>query len=158
MSKKEKKSFVKPAIGVVAALAVIGAFVPSEEDSNVEDTTPPAIVEEVKKPDKAPVENLVEDVQEPKGQTKEESVVQEAPSVQKTEPQQPAQPVVKIDPEQAFREELNQYNYVCSKESDKYHYPTCTHTKKINDSNLAHFDTEEEAVAAGYTPCGTCKP
>lgn len=150
VSKKAKKSFLKPAIGAVAALAVIGAFVPNEESQNVDDAAPPAIVEEVKQPE------------EP---SKEESVVQKAPPVQETEPlkenpvqQKPAKPVVEIDPEQAFREKLNQYNYVCSKESDKYHYPACTHTKKINDSNLAHFDTEEEAVAAGYLPCGTCKP
>lgn len=147
--KKAKKSFLKPAIGAVAVLAVIGAFVPSEESPNVDDTTPPAIVEEIKQPEKT---------------GKEESVVQEKVPVQKPESpkkepvQQQEQPVVEIDPERAFREKLNQYNYVGSSESDKYHYPKCKWTDAINDSNLVHFDTEEEAAAAGYLPCGTCKP
>lgn len=147
--KKAKKSFLKPAIGAVAVLAVIGAFVPSEESPNVDDTTPPAIVEEIKQPEKP---------------GKEEFVVQEKVPVQKPEPpkkepvQQQEQTVVEIDPKQAFREKLNQYNYVGSSESDKYHFPRCRWTDTINNSNLVHFDTEEEAAAAGYIPCGSCKP
>ena len=144
--KKAKKSFLKPAIGAVAVLAVIGAFVPFEESPNVDDTTPPAIVEEIKQPEKTPVEKMEENVQEPEKPSNKEPV------------QQQEQPVVEIDPEQAFREKLNQYNYVGSSESDKYHYPKCKWTDAINDSNLVHFDTEEEAAAAGYLPCGTCKP
>lgn len=156
--KKAKKSFLKPAIGAVAALAVIGAFVPSEESPSVDDTTPPAIVEEVKQPEKRPVENLVEDVQEPKEPVKEEVIQQAEPQKETPVEKQPELPVVEIDPEQAFREKLNQYNYVGSSESNKYHEPSCHWTKEINDSNLVHFDTEEEAAAAGYIPCGTCKP
>lgn len=64
----------------------------------------------------------------------------------------------KVDPEQAFRESLAQYNYVGSSESDKYHRPTCRWTSDINDSNLVHFDTIEEAQAANYIPCKTCNP
>ncbi len=60
--------------------------------------------------------------------------------------------------EQAFRDSLLQYNYVGSKESDKYHYPRCQWTSKINDQNLVHFETVEEAENAGYKPCGTCHP
>lgn len=63
-----------------------------------------------------------------------------------------------VDPEQAFREKLAQYKYVGSSESDRYHYPSCRWTSAINDGNLVHFDSEEEAVAAGYSPCGTCNP
>lgn len=63
-----------------------------------------------------------------------------------------------VDPEQAFRDSLLQYNYVGSKESDKYHYPRCRWTSKINDQNLVHFETVEEAENAGYKPCGTCHP
>lgn len=48
--------------------------------------------------------------------------------------------------------------YTGSTESDKYHYPTCRHSLKILEENLIWFDTEEEALAAGYSPCGTCKP
>ena len=69
-----------------------------------------------------------------------------------------AEPVATLTPEQAFRESLKQYAYVGSSESDKYHKPTCRWTSKINDGNLVHFDSVEEAQAAGYEPCGTCKP
>lgn len=62
------------------------------------------------------------------------------------------------DPEKAFRDSIMQYNYVGSSESDKYHKPTCRWTANIHDGNLVHFDTEEEAKQAGYSPCGTCKP
>lgn len=48
--------------------------------------------------------------------------------------------------------------YVGSIDSDKYHIPGCRHAEKILPQNEIWFDTEEEAVAAGYSPCGTCKP
>ncbi len=75
-------------------------------------------------------------------------------------PPQPeqAEPAPTLTPEQAFRESLKQYAYVGSSESDKYHRPTCRWTSNINDGNLVHFDSAEEAQAAGYEPCGTCNP
>lgn len=48
--------------------------------------------------------------------------------------------------------------YVGSKESDKYHKPTCRYAKNILDSNQRWFSSAEDAAAAGYSPCGTCKP
>ena len=66
-------------------------------------------------------------------------------------------PVVEVDPEKAFRDSLNQYFLVGSSKSDKYHSPSCRWTNKINDGNLVHFDSYEEATAAGYQPCGTCQ-
>jgi len=48
--------------------------------------------------------------------------------------------------------------YVGSVESNKYHYPTCGYAEKIAESNEIWFDTESEAAAAGYSPCGICKP
>ena len=75
-----------------------------------------------------------------------------------TDTAKPETPNAEVDPEAAFREMLNQYNYVGSAESDKYHKPKCRWTKEITDQNLVHFDTEEEAAAANYKPCGTCKP
>ena len=48
--------------------------------------------------------------------------------------------------------------YVASNDSDKYHYPDCRWAEKILPENLISFDTEEEAVSAGFSPCGTCKP
>lgn len=48
--------------------------------------------------------------------------------------------------------------YVGSIDSDKYHVPGCRHAEKILPENEIWFDTEEEAAAAGYSPCGVCKP
>lgn len=50
------------------------------------------------------------------------------------------------------------YVYVGSIESDKYHYPSCQHAQTILDENLIGWYTIAEAEAAGYKPCGTCKP
>lgn len=48
--------------------------------------------------------------------------------------------------------------YVGSIKSDKYHYPTCRYAKSIKQGNHIWFASEEEALAAGYVPCGVCKP
>ncbi len=48
--------------------------------------------------------------------------------------------------------------YVGSKKSDKYHYPTCRHAKNILPENERWFNSNKDAKAAGYVPCGSCKP
>lgn len=48
--------------------------------------------------------------------------------------------------------------YVGSIQSDKYHFPSCRHAKKILQENEIWFDSKEDAAAAGYSPCGVCKP
>jgi hypothetical protein len=48
--------------------------------------------------------------------------------------------------------------YWASKNSNKYHLPTCKSAQKIKPSNLVKFDTPEAAIKAGYTPCKICKP
>lgn len=48
--------------------------------------------------------------------------------------------------------------FVGSLESDKYHYPTCRWAKKILPENAIWFSSSEDARAAGYVPCGVCKP
>lgn len=164
----------KSALLGVLALGVIGAAVPDDTPEEIPDDPPvqeevvlPADVEEdlqepveepiaepAKTPSSPPSEPLpVEsnaEKQAPPEQTPDEPVTPSAP-VENQDP--PA-----VDPEQAFREKLAQYKYVGSSESDKYHYPSCRWTSTINDGNLVHFDTEEEATAAGYLPCGSCKP
>jgi len=50
------------------------------------------------------------------------------------------------------------YKYVGSKNSDKYHYPTCRWARKIKPENLVTFKSAQEAQAAGYVPCKVCKP
>ena len=48
--------------------------------------------------------------------------------------------------------------YVGSVKSDKYHLPTCEWAERIKDENRIWFQTEEEAIKAGYKPCSVCNP
>lgn len=48
--------------------------------------------------------------------------------------------------------------YAGSSQSDKYHYPNCVSVNNINPENLISFGSAAEAKAAGYSPCGNCKP
>ncbi len=50
------------------------------------------------------------------------------------------------------------YKYVGSKNSNKYHYPTCRYAQKIKPENLVTFNSAKDAQAAGYVPCKVCKP
>ena len=45
-----------------------------------------------------------------------------------------------------------------SRNSDKYHLPTCRWAKKIAPRNLVKFRSAREAKEAGYKPCRTCTP
>ena len=48
--------------------------------------------------------------------------------------------------------------YVGTKNSNKYHYPTCKLVQKSRTDNLVKFSSPEEARKAGYAPCKVCKP
>lgn len=50
------------------------------------------------------------------------------------------------------------YKYVGSKNSNKYHYPTCRSAQRIKPGNLVTFNSAKDAQAAGYVPCKVCKP
>jgi endonuclease YncB( thermonuclease family) len=49
-------------------------------------------------------------------------------------------------------------NYAGSKESNKYHLPSCRYAEKITTENRIWFQTKEGAQVHGYEPCGVCKP
>jgi len=51
-----------------------------------------------------------------------------------------------------------EYKYVASKNSTKYHYPSCKWALKISPKNLVRFKSAREALGAGYVPCKVCKP
>lgn len=48
--------------------------------------------------------------------------------------------------------------YVGSKNSNKYHYPTCSAAQRIKTQNQVVFKSANEARAAGYVPCKICRP
>ena len=45
-----------------------------------------------------------------------------------------------------------------SRNSDKYHRPTCRWAKRIAPGNRVKFRSAREAKEAGYKPCRACKP
>lgn len=48
--------------------------------------------------------------------------------------------------------------YEASSRSDKFHLPHCSSASRISDDNRVWFQTRDEAIAAGYSPCGKCNP
>lgn len=50
------------------------------------------------------------------------------------------------------------FAYVGNTASHKFHYEGCRAEQKIRADHRVNFDTREEAVNAGYTPCGICRP
>jgi methylphosphotriester-DNA--protein-cysteine methyltransferase len=48
--------------------------------------------------------------------------------------------------------------FYASRNSNKYHRPTCTWAYKIKQSNLIIFKSPEEAEKNGYIPCKVCMP
>lgn len=68
-------------------------------------------------------------------------------------PTEEAQP-----PERSAPEEPGEYRYVGSRNSDKYHLPSCRYAQKIGEENRIGWVSREEAEEAGYSPCKTCDP
>ena len=48
--------------------------------------------------------------------------------------------------------------YVASANSFRFHRPGCRSVAKIKPANLRRFDTREEALYEGLSPCRNCKP
>lgn len=48
--------------------------------------------------------------------------------------------------------------YVGSQNSTVYHRPDCSHVSRIKLENRVTFDSQDQARAAGRTPCKACKP
>lgn len=45
-----------------------------------------------------------------------------------------------------------------SRQSNKYHYPSCSAAQRIHPENLVWFSSPEEARSRGYVPCKICRP
>lgn len=46
--------------------------------------------------------------------------------------------------------------YIGNTKTKKFHLPSCSYLP--DQDHQATFDSRDEAIAAGYTPCGHCKP
>ena len=60
----------------------------------------------------------------------------------------------RLDAEQPEQEPIT--GYIGNKKSLVFHLPTCPNLPA--EKNQVHFDTREEALAAGYHACGNCHP
>lgn len=49
-------------------------------------------------------------------------------------------------------------DFWASKNSNKYHHPTCPWAKKISPQNLVKFSSLEDTAKSRYIPCKVCKP
>ena len=48
--------------------------------------------------------------------------------------------------------------YWASANSNKFHYPSCEWAQKISGKNKIVFNSREEAINSGYSPCQVCSP
>ncbi len=48
------------------------------------------------------------------------------------------------------------FRVVVSKNSNKYHFLWCSGAKRIKEENKIFFNSESEAISAGYTLAGNC--
>ena len=48
--------------------------------------------------------------------------------------------------------------YIGNRNSMKYHRAGCRYAAQVKAENRIAFDSAEQALIAGYTPCGACKP
>lgn len=143
------------------------------DTANVEDPAETANTQEdpepVQEPDSDP-----EPVQEPQGSQEEpqtpptsQDTAQSTPAASESQESSGSAPAVvtppastpamQPEPEPAPAPTEQKTGYVGSIDSDKYHSPGCRWAKKILPENEIWFATKEDAVAAGYSPCGTCQ-
>lgn len=50
----------------------------------------------------------------------------------------------------------NSDGYIGNASTKKFHVPSCSYLP--DSSNRTYFDTRDEALGAGYSPCGHCHP
>ena len=48
--------------------------------------------------------------------------------------------------------------YVGNLNTHKFHLASCRYVSKMKDANKVYFNTRQEAIDAGYTPCKVCSP
>ena len=48
--------------------------------------------------------------------------------------------------------------YVGSRNSNKYHRPSCQWARRIKPQNLVSFRSKAEVAQAGYVQCKVCRP
>lgn len=50
-------------------------------------------------------------------------------------------------------------DYIMNTNTKKFHYPSCKHVDRIQQTNRQEFSgSRDELIKAGYSPCGVCNP
>ncbi len=78
--------------------------------------------------------------------------INKSPSAVKTPASNTVEPTINVAPAPS----ADSGKYIGNKNSKKFHLPTCRSLPAPD--NRVYFDSREEAVSQGYTPCGLCKP
>ncbi len=73
-------------------------------------------------------------------------------------PPETAAPAPTVAPKQPQTTAAAEAAYVGNRSSMKFHSAGCRYAAQIKAENRVAFDSAGQALAAGYTPCGTCKP
>lgn len=51
------------------------------------------------------------------------------------------------------------YNYVLNNSTKKFHFPSCSSVRDMDDKNKEYYSGDRKSlVQAGYSPCSRCKP
>jgi len=63
-----------------------------------------------------------------------------------------------VTPTQVGKSEPAKQIYVASKNGKVFHKPSCRSAARIKPENLVTYNSREDALAAGKSPCKQCKP
>ena len=79
------------------------------------------------------------------------------PTEPATEPSKPSHPTT--EPSKDNSQSNSDCDYVVNTNSKKFHYPSCSSVKKMNDENRWDYTGSRDAlIEDGYEPCGRCHP
>ena len=54
--------------------------------------------------------------------------------------------------------DVSEATYIGNKNSKKFHYSSCSSVKDMAEHNKIGIEERDDAISAGYSPCGRCKP
>lgn len=76
-----------------------------------------------------------------------------------TEGQIPTEPPTEAPTNPPVVDTPSTRDWVINTNTGKFHYPSCSHAKKIKSSNRWDYNgTRDDVVGMGYSPCGSCHP
>lgn len=83
-----------------------------------------------------------------------------APQMETVQAPAPPEVEAKLETEaEAEPEPEPEITYILNKNTKKFHKSSCRSAKQISPKNYGEsYDTRDEVLARGYSPCGNCKP